>query len=421
MGLPAVCALIELIAMPITGMIYMMLMFPIRYSPLKSLIMQFPSLIIQLPAIFWISSPNYMQVRFLLGGMAVILLAYSFYRVFAVPLRTSCAWYFAYCMVSPHTLVGTCYSIFSPYGDIMPTEVHDTDAFGRFLFKIAIIFAVTAVMIYGIKRLYDWLPLSRRNLQRIEFGCNAFYLFFTAVWEIIFFFQNTLTLRNILPFVMFLGIVSVVIMKLLFDAAEKQQLVQEHEFLAQQCDLQYRSFQDSLSHEQAIRKFRHDTVGHLQTMHAFLEQRKYDRIEQYAAQLAAQYRSRVQPQAGDCALVNIVVKQYMQICQSRGIQLDYRGECRLHSADADLMCLIADLLEYHIARCRDTMDASQPLITLELRSQMDSLIISCKDTVSCTSRASKEAFRMSAEQTRQCGGSLQQEQNVTVITVPNGS
>ena len=85
------------------------------------------------------------------------------------------------------------------------------------------------------------------------------------------------------------------------------------------------------------------------------------------------------------------------------------------------MCLIADLLEYHIARCRDTMDASQPLITLELRSQMDSLIISCKDTVSCTSRASKEAFRMSAEQTRQCGGSLQQEQNVTVITVPNGS
>ena len=85
------------------------------------------------------------------------------------------------------------------------------------------------------------------------------------------------------------------------------------------------------------------------------------------------------------------------------------------------MCLIADLLEYHIARCRDTMDASRPLITLELRSQADSLIISCKDTVYSTSRASKEAFRMLAEQAQQCGGNLQQEQNATVITVPKGS
>ena len=67
------------------------------------------------------------------------------------------------------------------------------------------------------------------------------------------------------------------------------------------------------------------------------------------------------------------------------------------------------------------MDASQSLITLKLRSQADSLIISCQDTVSSTSRASKEAFRMLAEQARQCGGCLQQEQNATVITVPNGS
>ena len=49
------------------------------------------------------------------------------------------------------------------------------------------------------------------------------------------------------------------------------------------------------------------------------------------------------------------------------------------------MCMFANLLEYHIARCRDTMDASQPLITLELRNHEDSLIISCKDTVSSTS------------------------------------
>ena len=67
------------------------------------------------------------------------------------------------------------------------------------------------------------------------------------------------------------------------------------------------------------------------------------------------------------------------------------------------------------------MNASQPLITLELCNQADSLIISCQDTVSSTSRASKEAFRMLAEQARQCGSNLQQEQNATVITVPNGS
>ena len=233
--------------------------------------------------------------------------------------------------------------------------------------------------------------------------------------------ESTITLRQIMPYIMMVGCVSVIVMKLLFDAVEKQQLVQEHEFLAQQCDLQYRSFQDSLSHEQAIRKFRHDMIGHLQTMHAFLDQHKYDRIEQYAAQLAAQYQNKVQPQASDRALIDIVVNQYRQICQSRGIQMDCRIECRLPSADADLMCLIANLLEYHIARCRDTMDASQPLIILELRNHEDGLIISCKDTVSSTSRASKEAFRMLAEQTRQCGGSLQQEQNVTEITVPTGS
>lgn len=421
MGFQILSALIEITILPITGMIYMMLMFPIRYSPLKSLILQFPIFLVQYPAILWINKPNFMQVHFLLGAADLAIVAYAFYRVFAVPLRTSCAWYFAYCMISPFSIVSTGYSYFSPYGDILTSEVRNATIFGRYLLKLAIILIVTIVLIWIVKHLHDWLSLSQRGMRWLECGCNTFYLFFTGVWTLYVIHESTITLRQIMPYIMMVGCVSVIVMKLLFDAVEKQQLVQEHEFLAQQCDLQYRSFQDSLSHEQAIRKFRHDTVGHLQTMHAFLEQRKYDRIEQYAAQLAAQYRSRVQPQAGDCALVNIVVKQYMQICQSRGIQLDYRGECRLHSVDADLMCLIADLLEYHIARCRDTMDASQPLITLELRSQMDSLIISCKDTVSCTSRASKEAFRMLAEQTRQCGGSVQQEQNATVITVPNGS
>ena len=254
-------------------------------------------------------------------------------------------------------------------------------------------------------------------MRWLECSCNTFYLFFTGVWTLYVILESTITLRQIMPYIMMVGCVSVIVMKLLFDAVEKQQLVQEHKFLVQQCDLQYRSFQDSLSHEQAIRKFRHDTVGHLQTIHAFLEQRKYDRIEQYAAQLATQYRNRVHQQAGDCALVDIVVNQYMQICQSRGIQLDYKGECRLHSSDADLMCLISDLLEYHIARCSDTMDA-QPLITLELRNQGDSLMIFCTDTVPSTSRASKGSFRMLAEQAQQCGGSLQQEQNATVISVP---
>ena len=418
MGFQILSALIEITILPITGMIYMMLMFPIRYSPLKSLILQFPIFLVQYPAILWINKPNFMQVHFLLGAADLAIVAYAFYRVFAVPLRTSCAWYFAYCMISPFSIVSTGYSYFSPYGDILTSEVRNATIFGRYLLKLAIILIVTIVLIWIVKHLHDWLSLSQRGMRWLECGCNTFYLFFTGVWTLYVIHESTITLRQIMPYIMMVGCVSVIVMKLLFDAVEKQQLVQEHEFLAQQCGLQYRSFQDSLSHEQAIRKFRHDTVGHLQTMRAFLDQRKYDRIEQYAAQLAAQYRSRVQPQAGDCALVNIVVKQYMQICQSRGIQLDYRGECRLHSADADLMCLIADLLEYHIARCRDTRDASQPLITLELRSQMDSLIISCKDTVSCTSRASKEAFRMLAEQTRQCGGSLQQEQNATVITVP---
>ena len=42
MGFQILSALIEITILPITGMIYMMLMFPIRYSPLKSLILQFP-------------------------------------------------------------------------------------------------------------------------------------------------------------------------------------------------------------------------------------------------------------------------------------------------------------------------------------------------------------------------------------------
>ena len=421
MGFQTLSAFIEVTILPITGMIYMMLLFPSRYTPLKTVLMQMPIALVQYPAILWIDQPNYMQMQYLMGTVDLAVSAYLYAHIFTVPLRSSCAWYYAYCMVSPFSLISSGYAMFSPLGDIPTTDVLDLATFKRFLIKLVITLIVSVIMITIFKRLHDWLPLSQRHLQWIERSCNAFYLFFSTVWTIFLFQESTTTLGGILPSFMSVGIIAFILLKMIFDAAEKQQLVQEHEFLAQQCDLQYRSFQDSLSHEQAIRKFRHDTVGHLQTMRAFLEQRKYDRIEQYAAQLAAQYQSRLQPQAGDYALVDIVVKQYMQICQSRGIQLDYRGECRLRSADADLMCLIADLLEYHIARCSDTMDASQSLITLKLRSQADSLIISCQDTVSSTSRASKEAFRMLAEQARQCGGCLQQEQNATVITVPNGS
>ena len=421
MGLATICVIFELVALPVTGILYMIVMFPSRYTPVKSFLMQFPAVLMQLSSAFWMFSPNYMQARFLLGGIGVIMLAYSYYRVFTVPLRTSCAWYFAYCMVSPHTLVGTCYSIFSPYGDIMPNEVQNVQSLGRFLLKTAIIFAVSAAMIWGAKRLYTRIPLSRRSMQWIERCCNTFYIFFTVVWEVVFLYQNTLTLRHILPAIMLLGIVWLVILKFLFDAAEKRQLAQDHAALAQQCALQYRSFRDSLSHEQAIRRFRHDMMGHLQTMRALLERGQYARMAQYADQLVAQFRSNIRPPRGNHTLAGLVVSQYRAACDAAGIRLC----CKMVNQrwpdveDADFMCLLAALLDEQLAYSREPDPEQQPEILIEIADRTDGVAICGQSTVCLPSSAAQAASRYLADLTQHCGGTLTRTRQRTELLFRN--
>lgn len=416
MGFQIAAALFEIIILPMTGMVYMLALFPSRYPPLKSFLMQCPIVLFQLPEILWINEPNFIQMKFLIGGADLVLVAYVYYRVFAVPLRTACAWYFAYCMASPFSIVSTGYMMFSPCGDIATADVNTAAMFARFLLKQAFILLVSAVLIGAIRRLYAWLPLRQRSLEWIERCCNAFYLFFTGIWIAFVVLQSTITLRHIMPYIITAGIFSVVALKLLFDTAEKRQLTQEHDYLARQCALQYQSFQDTLSHEQSIRKFRHDMVGHLQTIRAFLEQRQFDRVKRYAAQLAAQYREQVQPQISDRALIDLVVRQYRQVCRTAGIRLDCAAEAVPAAVSADLMCLLADLLEYHIARCRDMPDDSRPRIALSLCRQADGLRIVCTDTVPGTPRAGRQAFRQLAEQAHRCGARLQREQNATILT-----
>lgn len=277
--------------LPISGMFYLRALFPSRYSPTQTILFQLPILLVYLPLVFLAGTPGFMQAQLNFGALTTLVMLYPLHRIFQAPLRQVCAYYFAYSLLSPYTLISFFFSLFPSLRATNIPDVRSLYSLWLYVLKVGITLVLSVIIIWCVASIKKRITLLDSIARWVHILMNTIY----AGISIFVLYESHNNLRTFLQLNRLLIVVGVscfIFLKLAFDKIDLVHLKKEHRRLKAQRELQFRYFSDLQTHESAISKLRHDTMGHLQTLQVLAEDATNERLERYLKQLIKQYEEK---------------------------------------------------------------------------------------------------------------------------------
>lgn len=199
---------------------------------------------------------------------------------------------------------------------------------------------------------------------------------------IVFFLSKEYLFRY--AFVNLAWIVFFVVMYIINDYFTKKRLRREIEVLNEEKTRQFEYYNLMKIHNEEIRKIRHDMKGHISVISTFVEEKEYDRVEEYVSTLSENLQKIKRVNVTGNVTADTVICDVKEKCESKNIKFVPKGILPEKTGidDVSLTCILTNVLNNACEACLRMKESEERFINLDVYVAGGCVVIKCENSKS---------------------------------------
>lgn len=174
--------------------------------------------------------------------------------------------------------------------------------------------------------------------------------------------------------------ISMLIMYIISTFITKRRLMREIEVLNKEKEQDFKYYNLMKTHNEEIRKIKHDLNGHFDVLNTFLKEKEYDKIDDYISSLSDNYSKIKRVVYTSNLLADAVITSAVEKCEQNSIDFECEGfiekDCFID--DVSLTCIFSNILDNAIEACIKTDGRKH--IKLSIFNKSECIVINCINT-----------------------------------------
>lgn len=270
------------------------------------------------------------------------------------------------------------------------------------VFAVALPAVLITLAVYSL-RTYR----QTRNVHQRNYTNALFLLAIGAVLELANYYLRIIAMVSMvfqlfmLAFVVATTIEAVRFFRIVYrESLQKLELDRDVQMLEQSIDAQKQRNEMLLSHEQEVRRLRHDLRHHYVYLSALVKERRYDELEDYVKDLDSSATALERPPRAYCenVIANALVSHYADLAAERGYEFSAKLDIPAqmpHLTDGDLCVALGNLLENAMEACARIQGSDRRFIDFKTRTQGPLLFITLDNSLGPAPKRSGSAYATS--------------------------
>ncbi len=199
---------------------------------------------------------------------------------------------------------------------------------------------------------------------------------------IVFFLSKEYLFRYAL--INFAWIVFFVVMYIINDYFTKKRLRREIKVLNEEKTRQFEYYNLMRIHNEEIRKIRHDMKGHIAVISTFIEEKEYDRAEEYVLTLSENLQKIKRVNVTGNITADTVICDIKEKCESKNIKFVPKGIIPEKTGidDVSLTCILTNVLNNACEACLRMDEGEEKFINLDVYVAGGCITIKCENSKS---------------------------------------
>lgn len=179
-------------------------------------------------------------------------------------------------------------------------------------------------------------------------------------------------------------IVFFVVMYIINDYFTKKRLRREIEVLNEEKTRQFEYYNLMKIYNEEIRKIRHDMKGHISVISSFVEEKEYDRVEEYISTLSENLQKIKRVNVTGNVTADTVICDIKEKCEIKNIKFVPKGILPEKTGidDVSLTCILTNVLNNACEACLRMEESEEKFINLDVYVAADCFVIKCENSKS---------------------------------------
>ncbi|MBQ8209108.1 MAG: GHKL domain-containing protein [Clostridia bacterium] len=259
----------------------------------------------------------------------------------------------------------------------------------------AVMFACMVVAVYFLGKIINKINFEKPIFD--IFGMLALfgYLIIELIAAVMF-WQNLVGREN--QFIQYFNCAliyccTMLIMYFISNYFTKKRLEREIEVLNTEKEREFRYYNLMRTHNEEIRKIKHDLNGHFGVLSTLVKDGKYDKMAEYITSLSDNYNQIKRVVYTSNLMADAVITSAVQKCEQKAIRFDCEGilpdDCFID--DVSLTCIFSNILDNAVEACEKA--EGDKYIKLSVFNKSDCLVITCKNSKSENIKPKENLFK----------------------------
>lgn len=263
------------------------------------------------------------------------------------------------------------------------------------LISYAFLFTGMVILVHFLGKLINKINF-RRPIFDI-FGILALFGYLSVeLISVVMYWENIVGREN--QFIQYFNCaliycVSMLIMYLISTYFTKRRLIREIEVLNKEKEQDFKYYNLMKTHNEEIRKIRHDLNGHFDVLNTLIKEKQYDKIDEYISSLSDNYGRIKRVVYTSNLLADAVITSAVQKCERNSIDFECEGfiadNCFID--DVSLTCIFSNILDNAIEAC--IKSEGNKHIKLSVYNKSECIVINCINTKDKSAKPKENFFR----------------------------
>lgn len=259
----------------------------------------------------------------------------------------------------------------------------------------AVLFAFMVVMVHFLGKLINKINFTKPIFD--IFGVLALFGYLAVeLIAAVMFWENLVGRSN--QFIQYFNCaliycVSLLIMYIVSTYITKRRLMRKIDVLNTEKERQFKYYNLVKTHNEEIRKIKHDLNGHFGVLSALVKDSQYDKLAEYITRLSNNYTQIKRVVYTSNLMADAVITSAAYKCEQNAIRFDCEGtlpdDCVID--DVSLTCIFSNILDNAVEACEKTN--TDKYIKLSVFNKSDCIVITCKNSKSENIKPKETLFK----------------------------